>query len=389
MKNCSGIIALQKRFYWAPGQQPDGDSHFKPTSSKNKKQSALVDIVADNGAEWVKVSSATSKRILFDMAKNGWVDDGSSDDEYDDNRGLSDDDDDSEGLMKQAEAMVKASKAVRVRYRHPRLRILLPKVHLGVIKEVDNLIERIRSLGISVETFEQATTAPPIEDILSRLAVDPFTDFSRTLNVDCTVLLAFVSDLSHSHVDPKHWHHKAILRQIEVEKENQLLPNSLWPACGSRKLVCTREAAKRMYEIVNLIGTDTEKERTAYLMDFDDATTKTREDRVEGFRRLSEYDVPSDWNLPIKIVDVDVEKIKEDLPRFGQKAAEGLSEINQSVFLYGWYMKYTTVSSNRTVAKEIESSVEENRTSVEDEGPHIWLCPTARSLVGKEKTRRQ
>ena len=45
-----------------------------------------------------------------------------------------------------------------------------------------------------------------------------------------------------------------------------------------------------------------------------------------------------------------------------------------------------TLTSNRSVKKQIEEIVES--TEGEVEGPRIWLCNTARSLVGKEKGRR-
>ena len=38
--------------------------------------------------------------------------------------------------------------------------------------------------------------------------------------------------------------------QIKMERNDHLLPSVLWPACGARKLVCTREAAERALEIV-------------------------------------------------------------------------------------------------------------------------------------------
>ena len=77
-----------------------------------------------------------------------------------------------------------------------------------------------------------------------------------------------------------------------------------------------------------------------------------------------------------------------ELPTVAQNVAKNLSSINQSVFMYGWYTGMTTISSNRTVAKDIETSIEANRTREDEKGPDVWLCPTARSLVGKEKTRR-
>jgi hypothetical protein len=58
----------------------------------------------------------------------------------------------------------------------------------------------------------------------------------------------------------------------------------------------------------------------------------------------------------------------------------------------------TTISSNAVVAREIEKIIEEENESLKKaggpglsqniKGPEIWLSPSARSLVGKEKNRR-
>jgi hypothetical protein len=74
---------------------------------------SAVDIVARNELEWVKVSTITERRVLFDLAKSGWVDGDTSDDEvYSD----------SDGLLKVAVNLVKVAKTVRVRYRNPAVR---------------------------------------------------------------------------------------------------------------------------------------------------------------------------------------------------------------------------------------------------------------------------
>jgi hypothetical protein len=63
-------------------------------------------------------------------------------------------------------------------------------------------------------------------------------------------------------------------------------------------------------------------------------------------------------------------------------------DINQSVFLSGWAAGHTTITSNRIASKAIERAVEDNRKSDDEAGPRVWICPTARSLVAKEKDRR-
>jgi hypothetical protein len=378
-------VALEKRFYWTTDKKPNGNVNSENIVNPQKSRyNVLVDIVAQDGSEWVKVSTLTEKRLLFDMAKAGWLGDSSSEGSY----VGADEDDEPEGLMKQAEALIKASKATRVRYRHPSVRIVLPRIKRGNAKEMDELIKQIETLGIKVQTSEDLAVVVPVSAALPRMAVDPFVGFSSTINVDCTILLALVSDLSHSRVQAEDWHHRAILRQIEMENENQLLPNSLWPAMGSRLLVCADEAAKRMHEIVDLIGTQSEKQRRDCLMEVESTTHWSQEQRIRGFQELSAYDVPLDWNIPIKVVETDIVFMQKQLPPAAEHVSKLLSPINQSVFFSGWVTGRTTISSNRTVAKEIEGTIEAHRLAEDDAGPDIWLCPTARSLVGKEKNRR-
>lgn len=351
--------------------------------------STVVDVVAQEGLEWIKVSSKTEKRIIWDLAKAGWV--GDSSDEESEDEALSDDDD-PEGLLKQVEALKKASLATRVRYQHPKIRLVLPRIK-GVpdSKEVRQVLQKIRDLGVTVQLADSIPAiAPPVCKVLKRMVADRFASFSESLNIDCTILLAFASDLSHGQVQTEEWHNKAIQRQIEMESQDQLLPSSLWPACAGKPLVCTKPAAVRMQEIVAIIGTPTERRRTAVMLGVNNdesSTTLSQEESVEEFQRLSAYKVPTDWQLPIQIVDFDDSNI-DVLPTVAEKVAESLSAINRSVFLFGWATERTTISSNRAVAKEVEATIEENRLDEETRGPDIWLCPTSRSLVGKEKQRR-
>ena len=409
-------MLFNKRFYWdTPVARPaDG--------SKPRKRSALVDIVAEDGEEWIKVSTITETRLLFEKAKAGWEaagsDSDSEEEEGDDmtngcrgrahnapsnNDSDSDIDDDRVELLKMAEDLQRAAKKVRIRYKHPRIRFVLPKIIEGHNPAIDAILADIRATGAAVQcasshpplsSYMNGTThAPdyvpngdPLTSIFSRLVIDPLIHLTSTLNIDCTILLALISDLSHSSLSPSPTFHRAIRRQIDLEASERLLPSSLYPAMNGRDLVCTSIAARRMREIVVQIGTPSEKIRAELLLGEGDAGNgKPGEGLRAGFKSASEYDVPDDWKLPIKVVDGAYDL--DHLPAVARKVEAELTEINRSVFLYGWASGWTTVSSNRTVAKAIESIVEADGEE-EDEGPRLWLCPTARSLVGKEKGRR-
>jgi hypothetical protein len=420
--SCYGLLALGKRFYWdghAKGFEKEksapktagkkGGGEKQP--NKDKRKSVFVDIVADDGEEWVKVSTMSESRLLFEMAKKGWERD--SEDEcmsdegsdgprrrtvlrnFDGSDYEEDDDEDELELIKLARDLRKAADATRLRYTHPRLRVVLPKIREGNVPEIDGILREMRSYGVKVECQETLARAadskkPELKCLLPR----PFKRFTPILNVDCTLLLALVSDLSHAkEIVPSPSFHRAILRQIEIEKQQPLLQAELWPAMGDHELVCTDEAATRMREIVQLIGTDTEKERTKIMMGDPPYDQMDRQSALQKFQELSDWQVPAHWKIPIKVVDaqpaITTAKSERKLPAVADRVAEGLSDINHSVFMYGWVTGMTTISSNRTIDKQIETTIENNRGTDEDlEGPMVWICDTARSLAGKEKDRK-
>ncbi|KAF7881847.1 uncharacterized protein EAF02_006535 [Botrytis sinoallii] len=377
-KGCKETLLLD---YWSNFAQ----SKRGGLSAQSNIKSVEVDVVAGEDLEWVKVNTITARRMIFDLAKAGWAEDDSTDDE-DENSSRLDSDDESEGLLKQAKLLVEASKLARTKYRYPSVRMVLPRITRDCPKQVASVLQEIRELRVTVQIFEDIPTSLEISTVLQRMVVDPFEKFSETLNVDCTMIFAFISDLSHGQVESKDWHHRFLIKQMEMESEDQLLPSIVWPACGARKLICTREAVARAQEIIDTIGTDTEKKRMELIFGFNHEST--RDKLAEEFQKLSEYSIPLEWQLPISIVDVNVTIIKSELPNVVYDVSKVLTGVNQSVFLYGWASRLTTISSNRVVAKEIEATIEANRGSVDVQGPDIWLSPMARSLVGKEKQRR-
>lgn len=412
--SCSGLVALGKRFYWdgetkaterknASGKgKGGGAAQPEKQPNKDKRKSVFVDVVADDGEEWVKVSTMSESRLLFEMAKKGWEGDSDEDEWSDGGKGRTilhnfdedgdDDDDDELELIKLARDLRKASDATRVRYKHPRLRVVIPKIEEGSVPEIDAVLNEMRSYGIQVDC--QGSLPAETRTGLAHLLPQPFKNFTSTLNVDCTLLLALVSDLSHVKDIPISPHfHRAIVRQIEVEREKPLLTSELWPAMDGRELLSTTEAAVRFREIVETIGTETEKSRTRMLLGDPPYEQLDREAILQKFQELSDYQVPANWKLPIKVVEaqqvIDAARTQGNLHPVVHEVGKDLSDINHSVFLYGWVTGLTTISSNRTIDKQIEATVEDNRKGDDGlEGPDVWICDTARSLVGKDKDRK-
>ena len=355
----------------------------------------MVDVVSEaveqgklGGVVWTKVSTVTETRLVHELAKAGYGWESSSDEEEGNGEGESDDDEDEEpeGLLKVIHALVRARSVGRIRYAYPVLRLVLPRIEAQCVAPVEQLLAKITRLGVQVICGPELEAAKPVREVAESMRGDPYARFTGTLNIDCTLLLALVSDLSHGSVGVEDWQHVAIQRQIVREAEDQLLPRVVYPALEGRKLVCSTEAANRCREIVATIGTSKEKARTDLIFEKGPAGVGSGE-RVKRLQELSNYAIPTDLCLPIQEVDVDIPGTVAKLGTLGRKVAEKLTVINQSVFLYGWAEGITTISSNRVVAREIEGVVEGNRTG-EEGGPDVWICPTARSLVGKEKVRR-
>lgn len=393
-KASKDLTALQKRMYYDP-TGPDADASANKKAVRNGKQgvnrgkqrrlkaaSTVVDVVADGGLSWTKVSLVTNTRLLFDLAKQGWEFGGSSEEDEDFPDDRSDDDRDVP-ILKTAKELASASAAMRIKTRHPSVTLVLPRIIPGVQDEIDSVLEDCRAAGVTVCCAADMPAAPPIQSAQALMVPSPFACFTDTLNIDCTILLAIVSEFSHAKVSKEPWFHKALNRQVEIEDNENLLPSLLYPAMGERKLTCTKEANKRMREIVDTIGTSSEKARTAILMG-DDAS-KSSEQLVEEMQQWSAYEVPSQWQLPIRVVDRDEDGCQANLPEEAIHVAREQTDINNSVFLHGWAANHTTITSNRTVVKQLESELEQYADLADGIWPKIWLCPTARSLVGREK----
>ncbi|OJD30678.1 uncharacterized protein BKCO1_5700068 [Diplodia corticola] len=516
IKTCRGVVALRQTFSrQPPSRRPrkGGTRALSPSSKikahvKKTQDGVLVDAVVDEGREWLKVSAISERQLLFQMARQGWRND--SDSEEDDEEELgkpvgsaarmdgaagegdSDSDDEDEVvLVRLAKHLTQAARSNRHNYRHPRIRLVLPKLEAGRVKQIDALLARIRAFSTpsvpltleigphaaspllqqdhlpapSTDATENVPSSPGPD--LTPLLTHPFSTFTPTLNIDCTLLVALASDISHSHCTVQPWYPGAVQGQIRDEAREALLPTTLYPAllasggnggnggnggpAPAPALVCTREAAKRMQEIVATIGTESEVARAKLLLsdaEGDDEaeleeegvitdgagaggasvqkrqssqTPSSREDVLDAFQALSIYPVPRDLQLPITVVPSSAppppppastsdnhtspgptnnpsqsqsqspsqsQSQRRPLPAVAAAVSAHLTDINRSIFLHGWAEGVTTLSSNGTVAKQIETLVEQHRTRDDEAGPDVWVCPVARSLVAK-KGRRQ
>lgn len=371
----------------------------------------LPEIVAEQGLLWIKLCSINERRLIMQLAKDGWRHPDDSSDEEDVasvNDGSSVDDEDKLPILKAAQKLVSLAQDCPVDYRHPKVQLIFTKVEQGRIPQVDALINDIRALGVDVICKSDLGKVPPIEDALEAMLEPEKLRLSHTLNIDCTILLALVSDISHGLVAEQPWFNTAIRRQIQGEAKEPLLPEKLYPIINDHPLICTREAVTRMKDIVDLIGTDTEKQRTRILLAEEGHEGQMRDELIEEMQKLSMHNVSRQWKLPIKVVDAayegklpaaalriaaDRESVKPSKKNASKKREEWtperplLSPLNQSVFFHGWANGLTTITSNRSVAKQIEARVYQYRSSEDEKGPGVWISSVTRSLLAKEKDR--
>ncbi|TDZ65212.1 hypothetical protein CTRI78_v003524 [Colletotrichum trifolii] len=377
--------------------------------TRNKKAiNAVVDLVVNGGADWIKVVTTTERRLFYEMADAGW--DWDEDDDEATLDVLRDETEDSIEVAKVARHMVAAARTSYQDYRRPRVRILMSRVCEGENAQVDRLLRLVRKLSdgrveLVVETANGPgllTQATPAFDaaVGNLINTDYFRDFTTTLNVDCSVFMALASDFSHTAIGPESQLLRSKQHRIDAADEFEngpRLANTLYPAMRGRRLVCTKEAADTFLKIVYEIGTPTEVARTRVLFEQSETATEDggeQRGRVEMLQQLSVHTVPKDLVLPITVVGSvtwdDAQRMVEtgELPRVALAAGHkgsGLNAMNVSSFLYGWKAGLTTITSNWEAAKRLRTVVETNRITGDEVGPHIWRIPFSRKLLAKPK----
>ncbi|KAF2004284.1 hypothetical protein P154DRAFT_426969 [Amniculicola lignicola CBS 123094] len=388
-KRSSSILAFRKMFFLQGGSRGvhSGDNVRKDRTG------ALVDIVGGDGMEWVRLSTISEKRLLFDLAKLGWHNDDDSDGDDEEMMDApttnweDDDDDDQVDIVKNARTLARSARANLVRGHPPSIKFILPRIESGKTKEIDAVLNKIRETGATVECGNNLGPPPSLAYVLPNLLVDRSRWLSQTLNIDCTILLALISDISHSHCPILDWYPGEVRAQIKEEEKEKLLPTHLYPAIGDHPMVCTEEAAEQMNVIADTLATDSEKTRANLLLGQRTHSATSPAAMLEEWASLSDHKVPPKFQLPIHVLPSNVVPPFQGLPKIAGKIADELGPLNTSIFLFGWRENLTTLSSNRARAKLIDHLI--NRLGLEDgeTAPHIWLCGESRSLIAKHGRR--
>lgn len=440
VKDCRRVTALSKRFHSKQREGPrlnkqlvNSNAMGKAKDSRQQSQKGvLVDIVANNGLEWIKISTISEKRLLHEIAKEGWEsymaeisDDESTEMQVD----VTERPCHQLELVRLAHELRAISKGSRVQFQHPRVRFVLPNIREGQMRDVDAFVADLRVTGATVQCSSGQSSDELDHDasgsvhpaILDRL-LPGYDQVHRTdmINLDCTILLAIVSDISHlrkEQISPDSHtlhgtYHSAILRQIEFEESKSMIRSDIYPILIDRMLHCTSSAARRMREIVQCMGTSSECERADIILGEGKYAGRSAEDLRVCLNQQSIHAVPTGLQLPVKVVAFDSKDVvsfvaskSENCKYFPHLVAAQLiklvrlTPINLSVFLYGWKEQSLTVTSNRVVATGLVKAIDEVLDQEESEGnlhyeevekfygPQIHICEPARSLIGKARNK--
>jgi hypothetical protein len=275
VKTTKDVLAVQHQFY--PGSEKKSKSQPRDLgqflsweSLVSSKGTLTVDAIADGGATWMKVHMITNRRLFFDLAKEGWASDEEDEMSEDDENARQDrpqaqmtngneyDALSEVPLVKLARTLTSAASCFRVRAKTPKVTLILPRLHPDGTRELDRVLAACRATGATVICGKDCPSPPPLAKALVRMVPTPLDAVTSTVNLDCTILLALASDISHGKATKQPWMARHVAQQFEEEDEVKMLSETLYPVLRGRELVCTKEAAKRACEIVGTVATASE-----------------------------------------------------------------------------------------------------------------------------------
>lgn len=404
---CHGVKGIFDNIMWKDGPAVvSWDRKSVGHKPQKRKPSIRVDIVTENGDQWIKVSTTTEKKILFEITKEGLgledfgssESDGERSDSCSLNSGM-ENDYKRLPLFRQVHELKRAAQDMWFNYSHPSVRLILSRITEGKNKLIDLVLSDLRRSGIIVECLGSSHTP----SLARNSTVDATSSFrtmapaahhpplTSTLNLDIGVLLCLVSDISHSApsaLSPRVFagistRKDDLFKQIEIENLTPILPTELYPLLVEKSLIITTEAATQARKIVNTVGTMEERKRCDLLLASYDQTIGGDEaqHRRIAFQDTSIHPMPSELRLPIRTHPTS----REHLPAAANELELELSELNASIFFHGWAQNITTVTGNQHNARDLARSVwiwVEKHGVEQIQGPKVWVVANRRMLLG-------
>ncbi|KAM0187444.1 hypothetical protein ACHAPI_011160 [Fusarium lateritium] len=410
LKKSHGFIAINQAFQGSSKDARREEIQKHQITGKEKhnmhrllKERGRVEVdVVHGGYEWITSKAISRDRLARQMNDSGW---GWGDHELGDQ--VDRDEWEDAPLAKYVQRLVTAARMNRHEYRFPKIRLILTNLGRGET-ELDILLHQLEHMDPLVEVIIEdqnstfVTAAPPPLDIaIENLLGDELASLTPTVNLDHTILIDLISDLTHLNLKPQLWQSRTTRAQIDEENAHKggLMARMLYPVLADRKLVCTREAADHFHEVLRTVGTETERERGRLLIPWGNDAQEISSDHIrERFQELTVYPLPSNVQIPITAIDEpwDMEAITRaisggTLPQVAHEVAlsSAFKSSKLSIFMYGWAAGLTTVTSNKEVRGQIRTWVETHRKHDEEIGPQIWRLEVTRNLLAKAAKPRE
>ncbi|KAM3515940.1 hypothetical protein MY11210_000480 [Beauveria gryllotalpidicola] len=430
LRRCADLVAVKRTFQGSARETrraavlarggPQADAADKAQLHRAIREQAKTEVAAvvDRGACWVDVRWISAERLARQMTDAGW-----SWGEHAAGEAVDADEWEDAPFVKQVRRVVAAARRNRHEYRIPSIRLVLPNLARGAQPDIDVLLEQLPRLDPGVDlVVEDAASAfltrpaARLDDAIRSLVGSgslqvPLTD---TLNLEHTVLVDLISDLTHLRLEPRAWHSRTTRAQIEEEnaRPDGVMAPLLYPLLQGRRLVCTHEAAEHFHEMLATVGTQTERARGRLLVpppppphhaaaaersapSAATTTTTTAAARAR-FDALSERPLPGDVQFPVEVLPADDERWDEDrvrrvvvddgtLPRVALDIARRgrLKSSKLSTYMHGWREGVVTLTSNKEIRAHMRTWVEAGRTNDAERGPMVYCVEVTRNLLAK------
>lgn len=201
------IVAIGKTFYDNTSTDVKGQKQaHTQNSDKHKSVGVKIDVVADNGHRWIRVNTAKNARLLAEFREidSHFTD---SEDEDDNMAGpsLAQSEFDN-SLLRMGRALLAAARdnPVLGTNQPPEVVLRLTRIDPYATDECENdprialTVELLRKMGISIKLGERNPIAQLMNLTPTPLPPPPTLVPTHRVNLDLSILVAFVSDLTHA-----------------------------------------------------------------------------------------------------------------------------------------------------------------------------------------------
>ncbi|EJU01453.1 hypothetical protein DACRYDRAFT_108003 [Dacryopinax primogenitus] len=326
-----------------------------PRSNGRDKPSVKVDIIADDGRQWIRVNTIKNSRLLAELREiDSYISEDESEEEQGDastsrafaaTRPATEVDN---SILRMARDLLTgaANNPLPGGKEIPRIQICLTRLEIGsgendvLDSRVQQTVDKLRTMGVTVQLGEW----PPAESEDALCLLPNELRPTRKINLDLSLLIALISDLTHAPLPQsaveadsrfrspvRPWkernrpissqldeddedsdfgdHSRALSAQLEQEMKDGLLEDMrdiLFPTCtpssdAAVEFWTTKEAMQRCLSIVTKIGGPGERRRAAALFITD--STVNDPDK-NAFWQGSRHPVGYLPGLPVRTSDV-------------------------------------------------------------------------------------